>query len=291
MPMTHTNGIALRYREFGNRDNQTMVFASSLLWTGEAFSELLSELAKDFHLVIPDLHGHGASESREVMTLEDMTDDFYLLLRTLCFRKVTWFGYSIGGMIGMRLALAHPEVLDSLVLMSTTARLDPPEIKEATFNLWEMFRDGHREDIANAAMKLFFASKTYRDRPELIEQYRTELVHTEDASGMFAAALAAFNRSDIADQIHKINVPTLVMTGREDLAATPAQAKFIAEQIPNAYLEIIEDANHLAGIEKPLEIATVIREFLFRTAAVELNSPTAPYLFSSPNLSKRICNR
>jgi 3-oxoadipate enol-lactonase len=271
VPIIHTNDIALRYRELGNRDHQTIVFVSSLLWSGDAFSELLTDLAKDFHLVIPDIHGHSASGYREAMTLEEMTGDFYLLLRQLRFPKVVWFGYSIGGMIGMRLALAHPEELDALVLMSTTARLDPPEIKEATLNLWKMFRDGHREDIADAAMKFFFASKTYRDRPELIQQYRTELVHTEDASGMFAAALAAFNRSDIGDQIHRINIPTLVVTGREDLAATPAQAKFIAEQIPSAHVEIIEDANHLAGIEKPLEIVTVIRDFLLGTAAIQLN--------------------
>jgi pimeloyl-ACP methyl ester carboxylesterase len=87
---------------------------------------------------------------------------------------------------------------------------------------------------------------------------------------MFAAALAAFDRSDIGDEIHRIKTPTLVIAGREDLAATPAQAEFMAAQIPGAKLDIIEDASHLVGIEKPLEITKLVRGFLNRTTAVQL---------------------
>lgn len=269
MPIILTNDVALRYRELGDRDNQTIVFASSLLWTADTFSELLTELGKEYHIVIPDLHGHGASEYREVMTLDDMTEDFYLLLQTLRLPKVVWFGCSIGGMIGMRLSIAHPEALDSLVLMATSAQLDPSTIKAATLHLWKMFRDGHREEIADAAMKFFFASKTYQDQPELIKQCRAILVGTKDASGMFAAALAAFNRSDIGSEIHRIKTRTLVIAGREDPAATPTQADFIASRIRGAELKIIEDASHLVGIEKPYAIAKLVRDFLKRANAAK----------------------
>ncbi len=267
MPVIPINGIALHYRESGSRDNPTIVFAPSLLWGGDAFNELLKEVAKDFHLVTVDIHGHGLSGYREVMTLEEMAEDFYLLLRQLNLEKVAWFGCSIGGMIGMRLALAHPDALDSLVLIATSAQLDPSTIKASTLHLWKMFRNGHREDIADSAMKLFFATQTYQTRRELIAKYRTELVSTEDANGMFAAALAAFNRTDISSEIHRIKTRTLVIAGREDLAATPAQADFIAAQIPDAELKIIEDASQLVGIEKPLEIAKLVRDFLGRTAS------------------------
>jgi 3-oxoadipate enol-lactonase len=233
-----------------------------MLWGAGAFDEMLAELANDFHVVTVDIHGHGASGHRASMTLEEMTEDFYLLLRKLNLQRVIWFGCSIGGMIGMRLALAHPETIDSLILMSTTARLDPPEIKEATLRLWELFRDGHREDIADPAMKYFFAPKTYQDRPELIEKYKREVIGVKEGEGMFAAALAVFNRSDIGDAISRIDAPTLVIAGRDDPATPPAQAEFIAGQIPNARLEVIEDANHLVAIEKPREVTKLVREFL-----------------------------
>ena len=267
MPIIHSDGIALRYRELGSGDNPPMVFAHSLLWGGESFSELFVELAKDFHLVIPDIHGHGASGYRNGMTLEEMTEDFYLLLTQLGLQKVVWFGCSIGGMIGMRLALGHPHSLGALILLSTSARLDPPPIKEPTLRLWKQFRDGQREDIADAAMTFFFASRTYHDRPDVVAQYRSELVGMPEANGMFSASLAAFERSDIGGDIKRIKTPTLVMTGNEDPAATPAQAEFIAAQIPAAECHILPDASHLAGIEKPLEIANLIRSFLAKRLA------------------------
>ena len=49
MPIIPINDVALRYRELGNRDHQTIVFASSLLWSADTFSELLTELAKEYH--------------------------------------------------------------------------------------------------------------------------------------------------------------------------------------------------------------------------------------------------
>ena len=267
MPIIPINGIGLHYRESGNRDNPTVVFAPSLLWGGDTFNELLTEVAKDFHLVTVDIHGHGLSGYRDAMTLEEMMEDFYLLLGKLNLEKSVWFGCSIGGMIGMRLALAHPDALGSLVLIATSSRPDPSTIKAPTLHLWKMFRDGHREDIADSAMKFFFATSTYQAQPDLIAKSRRELVGMKDANGMFAAALAAFNRSDISHDIHKIKRRTLVIAGREDLTATPAQADFIASQIPDAELKIIDDAGHLVGIEKPLEIAKLVRDFLGRTAA------------------------
>ena len=195
-------------------------------------------------------------------------EDFYLLLGKLNLEKSVWFGCSIGGMIGMRLALAHPDALDSLVLMATTSRLDPSAIKAPTLHLWKMFRDGHREDIADSAMKFFFATWTYQARPELIAKCRAELVRTKDATGMFAAALAAFNRSDISSEIHRIKTRTLVIAGRRGSSCHARPSDFIAAQIPGAELEIIDEASHLAAIEKPFEIAQLVRDFLGRTVSM-----------------------
>jgi len=233
-----------------------------LMWGAKAFTELLTEIGRDARLLTVDLHGHGLSGYRDVMTLEEMAEDCYALLKELGVGKVTWLGCGTGGMIGMRLALAHQDALDSLVLMATSARPDPSTMKASTLHLWKMFRDGHRQDIADSTMKLFFAPRTYQSRPELIANCRNELVSIIDARGMFAAAIAAFNRSDLSSELHKIKARTLVLAGREDPAATPAQADFIASQIPGAEFKIVDEASQLVAIEKPLEVARLVRDFL-----------------------------
>lgn len=262
MTIINIKNVPLNYTEAGDRNNRTIVFAHPLLWGAKTFESIISELATDFHVVAVDIHGHGASGYHQSLTLAEMTEDFYQLIKKLDLQDITWFGYSIGGMLGMRLALAHPDTINSLVLMATNAHLDATEIKQQTLQLWTLFRDGHRADIAEPALRFFFARKTYENNPELVEQFRNKLVNFQDVGGMFEAALAAFERDDISEKIGAIRVPTLVLAGREDVSATAQEAEFIASRISNAQLKIIEDANHLLAVEKPREVLEAIRTFL-----------------------------
>lgn len=262
MPVIDVNGVALSYHELGDRSNRTIVFTHTLLWGSEVVDNLVAEFAKDFHIIVAEQHGHGKSGYRTPLTLEEMTADYHQLLTKLNLSNVIWVGYSLGGMIGMRLALQHPETIGSLILIATTARLDPPRLREQTWQLWEMLRDGHRESIADAALQFFFAPATYNDQPQLIERYRNKTIDYQNVEGVFEAARAVFNRIDISDQIHGIRVPTLVIAGREDMATSPAESELIAARIPNAQLKIIDDASHLLVLEKPYEVGQAIRELL-----------------------------
>jgi 3-oxoadipate enol-lactonase len=85
---------------------------------------------------------------------------------------------------------------------------------------------------------------------------------------MFNAALAAFNRSDVSSELHRIRTRTLVLAGRQDPAVTSAQADFIAAQIPGAEFKVLDEASQLAAIEKPFEVARLVRDFLGRTASI-----------------------
>ena len=89
-----------------------------------------------------------------------------------------------------------------------------------------------------------------------------------DGHGMFNAALAAFNRSDVSSELHRIRTRTLVLAGRQDPAVTPAQVDFIAAQISGAEFEIVDEASQLAAIEKPFEVARLVRDFLSRTVSM-----------------------
>lgn len=262
MPVIDVNGVALNYRELGSRSNRTIVFAHAVPFGPEVFDHIASEFSDDFHLILLDIHGHGESGYRTPLTLEGMADDYYQLLKELNLSNVIWVGFSIGGMTGMRLALRHPGVIGSLILIAASARLDPPQLSAQTWLLWEMFRDGHREDIADAALQFFFAPATHRDQPRLVEQYRDKLVNLKQAEGIFEAVRAVFDRADIGDQIGSITTPTLVIAGREDVVASPAESAHIASRIANARVAVIDDASHLVAVEKPREVARLIREFL-----------------------------
>ena len=254
MPVITINSVGLNYRDLGSHENRTIVLAHPMLFGSDVFDYLVSELVNDFHLILPDIHGHGQSGYRTPLTLDEMTADYYRLQTELNLTKVIWIGHSIGGMIGMRLALAHPEAIESLVLIATTARPDPPQLREQAWPLWEMFRVDHREDIVDAALQFNFAPATFRTQPQLIEYYRNKVIGYQNVEGVFEAVRAVFKRTDISDQINAIKAPTLVIAGKEDIAISPTESEVIASRIPNAQLALIDEAGHMLVVEKPQEV-------------------------------------
>lgn len=264
MPSININGVRLGYRMAGSPDKRAIVFAHPVLFGSGVFDALVSELSKDFHLVFLDIHGHGESGYRTPLTLEDMTSDYYQLLTRLGISKCIWLGYSIGGMLGMRMALTHPEAIDSLILIATAARPDPPQLREQTGALWEMFRDGYRENIIDLALPMFFAPATFTNQPHLVREWRNKVINYKpaDGKGMFESAWSVLNRADISDQISGIKARTVVIAGKDDVLASPEEAELITSRIPDARLAIVEEASHLLVLEKPEEVAGVIRDFL-----------------------------
>lgn len=264
MPVINVNDVALGYQEFGNREKHTVVLAHPIPWGYEVFNHLISQLADDYHVVALDVHGHGNSGYRSPLVLEEMAEDFHELLTRLNLSNFTWIGYSVGGMIGMHFALKYPKMIDSLVLIATAARLDVPEATEQALMFWKMFRDGQREEIADAALPFFLAPATFKNQPELVWKYRSKMIifSKSEGEGMYEAARASMVRTDIGEQIGAIKVPTLLIAGRDDMSTTAAEAEFIAEQIQNARVKIFEDTSHLLVIEKPQEVTEVISKFL-----------------------------
>ena len=262
MPSLTVNGVALHYRELGNRAKPPLVCLHTVLWGAETFDQLISTLTADYHLFVLDLHGHGASGYRTPLTIEDLVEDYAQLLKQLGLFKVIWIGYSLGSMIGMRLALQHPTLIERLVLIATSARSDTSPVGQQAVQLWELFRAGERATIIDAALQFFFAPATYQSQPQLIEAYRHKALQLQDVEGMYQTALASFHRTSVIERLSTLQAPTLIIAGRADMMATPAETTELATLIPHAQSVIIEEASHLLLVEKPQAAAQVIGDFL-----------------------------
>ncbi len=256
------NDIEFAYDEVGERSNPTIVFTHSLLWARDMFSEVVAELADGFHIINLDQHGHGESGHRATLTLENMAEDCSALLDALDLKSVHWAGLSMGGMLGMRLALSHPEKVKSLTLMDTSSRPEMEERRENYFQLAGALRAGMAAMVADTVLQFYFAPSTYADHPELIAAYREKLQEDRDPEGIYQAALAVFNRDDITDELGRISVPALVMVGDNDIATPLDRSELLVEKIPDARLVIIPNAAHMSATEQPALVASAIRDFV-----------------------------
>jgi pimeloyl-ACP methyl ester carboxylesterase len=261
MPHTIINDVALSYDERGDRNAPTIIFTHALAADRRTFHEVAEQLS-DYHLLLLDVHGHGESGYPASFSLGRMADDCAALIRVLEVAPVCWVGESVGGMIGIRLALAHPECLRSLVLINTSAQAEVPEAREIYLHMSREFRDGRTNEVAQAMLPLLFCEATVNSWPDIIENYVTEFTRERDREGVYQAALAVFEREDITGQLSRISTPTLVLSGVEDKTNPLPCAQNVAQKIPDAKLQLIPNSGHMSAVEQPHRVAKAIREFL-----------------------------
>jgi 3-oxoadipate enol-lactonase len=161
-------------------------------------------------------------------------------------------GLSLGGAVGMRLALDEPGRVERLVLACTSARFGEPAqwVERA-----ETVRREGLSAIVDAVIGRWF-TPAFADR----ERFR-ELFLATDAEA-YARCCEALSTWDARDELGRIDVPTLVISGADDPSTPPEHGELIASRIPDARHSVIDDAAHLANVERPEAFNRLLEEHL-----------------------------
>ena len=235
----------LDYRLRGPEGAPVLVVANSLGTTQELWARQLPALAERFRVLTYDLPGHGASDLPEQpCPVESLTPSVVELLDELRLERVSLCGVSLGGMIGMTLALEQPERVDRLVLACTSAYLGPREPWEERARV---VRTEGMGAIADPVVGRWFTPDFARNEPETVARFRAMFASSPpEGYARCCEALAAW---DARERISAIPAPTLVIAGADDPATPEAHVRLIASSIPNARLQVLERAAHLANVE------------------------------------------
>jgi 3-carboxy-cis,cis-muconate cycloisomerase len=250
-PMMH---VDLAFTIEGPDDAPAVVLSNSLGSTPAMWDPLIPVLAERFRVVRYDHRGHGRSPVPEgPYDIDDLSADVLALLNRLELERVHWCGLSLGGMVGMWMAISAPERIDRLVLCCTSARLGPPEMwadRAATVR-------AHGVDaIADAGIERWLSPGFIEREPEIAAGVRAMLVSTP-AEG-YAECCGAIERMDQVPMLHLIGAPTLVIAAEDDPATPPEHGALIASTVPGAQLAVVKDARHMATIEQPAAMTELI---------------------------------
>ena len=124
MPVISVNDAQLYYDDQGTGD-QTMLFAHGLLWSGRMFRSQIDALQSQYRCISVDFRGHGNSEvTAGGYEIEQLTRDIIGLIESLALPSVHFVGLSMGGFVGMRIAISRPDLLSSLTLLNTSADIE-----------------------------------------------------------------------------------------------------------------------------------------------------------------------
>lgn len=231
--------MTLHHRFDGDEAARVVVLSSSLAATLEMWDAQVPALTEQFRVLRYDHPGHGYSGVEPIDGIESLAGGVIDLLDRLQLERVSFCGVSIGGAVGMRLALDAPARLDRLVLACTSARFGPPEPWQERAEL--VRREGVAA-VAEVVLERWF-TPAFPD----VQRFR-EMFLATDAEA-YAQCCEAIRDWDARDALHAVRSTTLVISAADDPSTPPEHQALIAEAIPGARLETIPSAQHLANVE------------------------------------------
>jgi 3-oxoadipate enol-lactonase len=231
---------------------RVVVLLGSLGSTLDMWDAQAPVLAERFRVLRLDHPGHGGSPLLDVRSVEGIAREVATLLDELGLERVSFCGLSLGGAVGMRLALDAPERFDRLLLCATSMRFATPEFWDGRI---QAVREGGVEAIADAVLERWF-----RPGFEDVRRYRDMLVSTPSEG--YARCCEALREWDVRGRLGAIDVPTLVVAGADDPSTPLSDLEAIAGEIPDSRLVVLDGARHFVNVERGDEFNHVLLSFL-----------------------------
>jgi len=244
MPILKSGEARIHYVLEGQSGSPVLMFSNSLGANYSMWDPQAHEFHKNFRLLRYDTRGHGqSSASPGPYSIEQLAKDVVALLDHLDLDRVYFCGLSMGGMIGMWLAVNAPERLNKLVLCNTGAKIGTLEAWNARIEA--VLKNGMKS-VAPAVVERWFTPAFRQKFPEIISN-TLKMIEEANPDG-YSACCAAIRDCDYRQQVAAIRTPTLVISGANDPATPPADGRFLAQQVPGSrYIEL--NAAHLSNIE------------------------------------------
>jgi len=267
MSKMRVNEVEVYYEEQGS-GSETIVFAHGLGMSSRMFDDQVAALRDRYRCIAFDFRGQGKSETtRTGYDMETVTEDSAALIQALNCAPCHFVGLSMGGVVGMRLAVRRPEFIKSLTLIAATADPEAGRKKAIYVLLSLIARLFGAGATAKQGMQVLFGKKFLTDPARETERQEwLQRMSSSSGVGFARALLGVINRKDIASEIGKITAPTLLLVGDQDGAQGPDKSQRIHERIPGSKLVIIPGAGHSSTIEEPVAVTAEITAFLNKVA-------------------------
>lgn len=224
-----------------------------------SWDDVALELKRSFTVVRMDLRGHGKSgRITGPCTLDDLAADVRHVWDTLGIEKSHLAGFSLGGLIAQSLALSDARRIDRLAILSAVAGRTAEE-KAKVVDRLKLLKDKGIEAVTAAAEDRWFTPEFKAKYPERVAQRMAELLANDRPS--YAAAYTVFATGDLGDKLQRIELPTLIVTGENDVGSNVRMARFMHSAIRGSKLVILPRLRHSVLVEAPGEIAGLLEEF------------------------------
>jgi pimeloyl-ACP methyl ester carboxylesterase len=274
---TKVDGLTIFYREAGPKNAPPILLLHGLPSSSRMFDPLLARLADKHHLIAPDYPGFGHSDWPDPKQFDYTFDHIARVIddfsQVLGLSRYTLYMQDYGGPVGFRMALAHPERVEALIVQDAVAHNEGLGANWATRRVFWADRSAHEEDLRKNLLSMA-ATKTRHvgDDPN-VELYDPDLWTDEYAflnspgQAQIQSDLFYDYRTNVDSYpkwqawMQKTQPKLLVLWGKHDLSFDPGEPERYRKDVPNAEVHVLE-AGHFALDTKADAIAEIVRRFI-----------------------------
>ena len=220
----------------------------------------IPELAESFRVVAIDHLGHGESPAPQgPYDMQQLGTSVISVMDHLAIARAHVVGISMGGHLALWLAVHHPERILNVVVMCTAASFGGPRAwKERSDVVEAEGTSGLAHSVADRWLTPEFSQAHPRMHRWIIDM----VTGTSDIG--YAGCCAALGTSDLSGDLHRITSPVLAIAADRDLGNPVANLAFIADEVQQGSLQVVQNAAHLCNVEQPEQVTELIMEHLHK---------------------------
>ena len=271
------DGLSIFYREAGPKDAPTILLLHGLPSSSRMFQPLLTRLADNYHLVAPDYPGFGHSDWPDPKQFDYTFDHIASVMngftQALGLSRYTLYMQDYGGPVGFRMALAHPERVQALIVQDAVAHNEGLGANWATRRAFWADRPANEEALRKNLLSLATTKTRHIGDDPNVELYDPDL-WTDEYAFLNAPGQAQIQSDLFYDYrtnvdaypkwqawMQKTQPRLLVLWGKHDLSFDLGEPERYRKDVPQAEVHVL-DAGHFALDTKADEIAALVLEFM-----------------------------
>ncbi|MDP3468818.1 MAG: alpha/beta hydrolase [Daejeonella sp.] len=259
--ISRINNFNLSYDDLGE-GSVPLIFLHGFPFSKQMWKEQLEFLKSSHRVIACDLRGFGNSIDEEsVLSIDLFGDDLIQFMDYLNIDKAIVCGLSMGGYIALNAYKRYSDRFEALILCDTQCIADTPEGKAKRYKLIDEIALKGTEDFSKGFVNNVFFKDSLTEKKEIVEELRN--VISSNSMHIISMGLRALaERSESCTILSQVNIPTLIICGREDQVTPLAQSEFMNKNIEGSILRIINHAGHVSNLEQAHEFNKHLHEFL-----------------------------
>ena len=255
------NGLKTYYVDLGT-GYIPIIFIHGFPFDKSSWKPQMQFFKKSHRVIAYDIRGFGKSENgTEKDSIVIYAEDLIKFMDGLHIEKAVVCGLSMGGYILLNAVHLAPSRFEAIILADTKCEADTEIEKAKRLKTIEEIKTDGLFSFLDGFIKNIFCKKTLQNNENLVEKVRKTMFETPKEA-ISKALVAMSERTEMCEKLIDINIPTLVICGKEDSVTPVSDAKHLQQKIKRSTLHVIENAGHLSNLEQSVKFNKIVDHFL-----------------------------